>query len=177
MDRGARALGAARGSVTQLIANVRFGWEHCARLFKEPNLWELLNEHWRELSIPGGLTPELDPDFDGMIRLENEGRVFVWAARDGDKLVGYIAFFVQPHIHYKSTLHAIEDLFLLSKPYRNGLAGYRMFKTALAALEEMGVQRVFCHTKAHFKNDRGKDQGRFFERLGFFHSENFYVKT
>lgn len=152
-----------------------FSWESCAVLFREPNVRDLLQAHWEELSIPGGLTPALDPDFNRFIALEALGTFRVWAARDGPTLVGYIAFFVQPHLHYRQTPHAVEDLFLLAAPYRKGLTGYRLFLTALDALRELGVKRVILHEKTHFEQERG-GLGKLFTRLGFRHTDNLWVR-
>jgi len=151
-----------------------FGWEPCRKLFAEPNIRDLLTEHWEELAVTKADCP-LDPDFDRFVQLDEAGLFRVWAARDGKLLVGYLAFFIQPHLHYRSTLHATEDLFLLSAPYRRGLAGYRMFTTAIDALRELGVKRCICHTKTHFEAERG-GLARFFERLGFVHTDNLYIR-
>lgn len=90
----------------------------------------------------------------------------MWAARDDKTLVGYIGWFVQGHLHYRSTLTAVEDLYLLSAPYRRGMAGQRMFTTALDALRELGVKRVMLHSKVHFERERGGID-KFLVRLGF----------
>jgi L-amino acid N-acyltransferase YncA len=153
---------------------VTFQWESCRKLFAEPNLWDLLRAHHDELGVTKEDCP-LDPDFERFIQLEALGLFFAWAARQEGKLVGYIGFFVQPHLHYRSTMHAVEDLFLLEKEHRKGLTGYRMFKEALSSLEEMGVKRVLCHSKVHFAPERG-GLVKFFTRLGFVHTDNFYVK-
>lgn len=100
----------------------------------------------------------------------------VWAGRDGPTLVGYLAFFIQPHLHYRRTLHAVEDLFMLAAPYRKGMNGYRMFTTAIDALREIGVKRVILHTKVAFQQDRG-GLARFFERLGFQHTDDLWIRT
>jgi hypothetical protein len=150
-----------------------FGWESCAVLFKEPNVNDLLRAHWDELGLDHEKMP-LDPDFNRYIALEALGIFRVWAARDGPTLVGYLAFQVIYNLHYKSTLHAMEDLFLLSAPYRKGLAGYRMFKGALDALKELGVKRVILHEKTHFQQERG-GLGKLFGRLGFSHTDNLWI--
>ena len=153
---------------------LKFGWESCRVLFAEPNLGELLMAHWNELGLHHENCP-LDPDFERFIELEDLGLFKVWAGRDGDKLVGYLGFFIQPHLHYRTTLHAAEDLFLLAKPYRKGLAGYRMFTTAIDALRELGVKRCILHAKVHFEAERG-GLAKFFQRLGFTHTDELFIK-
>src|SRR5713226_1651519 len=169
LERPASRLLVRRGGLT-------FGWESCRVLFREPNVADLLQAHWEELQIPGGLTPPLDPDFERFIQLEDLGLFRVWAARDGGTLVGYLAFFIQTHLHYRQTLHAVEDLFMLSAPYRRGGNGSRMFVTALDALRELGVKRVIVHTKVHFEAERG-GLSKFFERLGFLHTDQLWIKV
>lgn len=154
--------------------SLTFGWEPCRVLFAEPNLWDLLHAHHEELGVTKEDCP-LDPDFQRFIELNEMGLFRVWAARDGKTLVGYIGWFIQPHLHYRSTLHAAEDLFLLSGSYRKGLAGYRMFTSSLEALRELGVKRCIVHEKAHFEMERG-GLGRFFARLGFLHTDNLWIR-
>ncbi len=152
-----------------------FGWQPCRVLFDEPHLWDLLRAHWQELGAPAGQAT-LDPDFARFVQLEDLGLFRVWAARDGATLAGYIGWFIQPHLHYRSTLYAVEDLFLLEASYRRGLNGYRMFTTAIDALRDLGVKRCIVHEKVHFEAERG-GLGRFFQRLGFRHTDNFWAKT
>lgn len=89
--------------------------------------------------------------------------------------MGYLAFFVQPHLHYRSTLTAVEDLFLLHAPYRRGMNGVRLFTTAIAALQDLGVRRIMLHTKVHFQKDRG-GLNKLFERLGFTHTDQVWSR-
>lgn len=151
-----------------------FGWEPCRRLFEDPATPDLLREHWNELAVHKAQMP-LDPDFGRFAELEDLGLFRIWAARDDKNLAGYIGWFTQPHLHYKSTLTAVEDLFLLSAPYRRGLNGYRMFTTALAALRELGVKRVMLNTKVHFEAERG-GLGKLFSRLGFVHTDEVWSR-
>lgn len=157
-----------------VTAKLKFGWEPCRVLFDEPNLWDLLHAHWQELAVTKDDCP-LDPDFQRFVELEDAGLFRIWAARDDKMLVGYIGWFIQPHFHYRTTLHAAEDLYLLSAPYRRGLNGYRMFTTSIDALRELGVKRCICHSKVHFEAERG-GLDRFLGRLGFKHTDNFWIK-
>lgn len=120
----------------------------------------------------------LDPDWQRFIQLEDAGLFRVWAGRTpSGLLVAYLAFFVQPHLHYKSTLTAVEDLFMLSPPYRSGMNGVRLFTTAFEALRELGVNRIILHTKTHFKADReGGGLEILFKRLGFVHSDQIWSR-
>lgn len=120
----------------------------------------------------------LDPDWQRFVQLEDAGLFRVWAGRtETGLLVAYLAFFVQPHLHYKSTLTAVEDLFMLSAPYRRGMVGVRLFTTALEALRALGVQRVILHDKTHFSAERaGGGLEILFNRLGFCQTDRIWSK-
>lgn len=155
-------------------SEISFGWEPCRTLFGEANWPDLIDEHWHELGLFHKDCP-LDPDYERIIKAEEIGLFRAWAARSDGLLVGYMGWFVQPHIHYRRTLYAVEDLFLLSAPYRKGLNGYRMFSTALTALKQLGVVRCILHDKVHFASDRGT-LAPFLVRLGFVCTDRLWTK-
>lgn len=155
-------------------SKVTFQWERLSRILAEPNINDLLQAHWHELGVHKEQMP-LDPDYEFMLKANETNFFMVWAARDGKTLVGYLAWWVKPHIHYKSTLTAVEDLFMLMPSYRQGLTGYRMFTTSLAALKARGVKRVMCNSKVHFEEKRG-GLDKFFDRLGFQHTDNIWSR-
>lgn len=153
---------------------ISFGWEPLARLLAEPNVNDLLQAHWNELGVHKDEMP-LDPDYEFMLKANETNFFMCWAARDGKTLVGYICFWVKPHMHYKSTLTAVEDLYMLSPSHREGMTGYRMFTTAIEALRQRGVKRLMLHTKVHLYKERG-GLDKFFERLGFQHTDNVWSR-
>jgi GNAT superfamily N-acetyltransferase len=153
---------------------LRYGWESFRLLLDEPNLSDLLRGHWEELGVHKDRMP-LDPDFARFVQLEDAGLFRVWTARDGKTLAGYLAFFIQPHLHYKSTPTATEDLFLLAPAYRQGLNGVRLFTTAFDALRELGVKRIICHSKVHFEAERG-GLDKLFAHLGFEHTDRIWSR-
>lgn len=154
------------------MSSLVYGWEKFADLKDEPNLADLLRAHWNELGVHKNEMP-LDPDFARFQMLEEAGVFKVWTARSGRTLVGYIGWFIQPHMHYRTTLTAVDDLYLLDPEYRRGTAGTRMFTSAFAALRELGVKRIIVHDKVHFEAERG-GLGPFFRRLGFEHTDNIW---
>lgn len=151
-------------------APLKFGWDSVAKVISEPNWNDLVRSHWDELAVTKDDCP-LDVDYDLALRLEAEGIFRIWTARDGKTLVGYIGWLIRPHFHYRSTLHATEDLYLLAPAYRQGSNGYRFFKSSIEALKPLGVKRVMLHRKIHQDGRGGERQGKFFARLGFFDSD------
>ena len=144
---------------------VSFRWERMADLLDEPNLQDMLDAHWHELGVHKDEMP-LDPDYQRYVELNDVGLFRVWAGRDGGTLVAYLAFFIQPHLHYRQTLTAVEDLFMLAPTHRKGMTGIKMFTSAFEALKDLGVRRLICHSKTAFQAERG-GLSRLFERLGF----------
>jgi GNAT superfamily N-acetyltransferase len=142
-----------------------FQWESVRSVIVEPNWRDLLAEHWEALAVHKDQMA-LDVDYQRVVALYDSGMFRCWTARCNGLLVGYIAFFIQPHLHYRKTLTAVEDLFMLSAPYRKGTNGVRLFTTAIDALREVGVKRVILHTKKHFQAERG-GLDKLFTRLGF----------
>lgn len=153
---------------------VTFQCEPVKRIVEDSSFRPLMLDHWEELGVHKNEMP-LDPDWPEFIKAESMGYFRAWTARDGDTLVGYIAFWIRPHAHYRSTLTAIDDLFMLAPEYRKGMTGYRMFTTALEQLKELGVKRVMLHDKEHFEQRRGGLR-KVFERMGFIRTDNIYSR-
>ena len=90
--------------------------------------------------------------------------------RSDERLIGYIIFIVTPHLHYKSCMTAIEDLYFVTKEFRKGRVGIMLFKYAEKVLKERGVQRIVMHTKVHL------DNSKLFEYLGYKMTDKVFSK-
>jgi GNAT superfamily N-acetyltransferase len=149
---------------------ITYQWEPLGKALREPNINDLLRAHWHELAVhKDDPRMRLDPDYELMYNAEKVGMFKVWTARDramNGLLVGYIAFWIRPHVHYKTVRTAVEDLFFMSPNYRRGLVGYKLWATVIPALKEHGVHRIVTHSKLHFEKDRG-GLAKVFQRLGF----------
>lgn len=138
------------GVQPQLASEVtpRFGEEKLAALLKEPNIGDLIAAYWEELSPMKGVAP-LNPDWASMIEREKRGEFFVWAARADKTLIGFIAFHVVNHLNYRDTLFAIDAGHFLDASTRgNGQIGFRMWRTAEAALRKKNVRVIMAHDNA-----------------------------
>lgn len=129
----------------------------------------LLESHWEEIAIHKEVV-KLDPDYDKYLLLDNMGMLHVLTVRDEGVLIGYFISFIQPHMHYKSTIYAVNDILYLDKEYRKGLTGYKMFKRAEELLTEIGVDVIVIHSKVN------KDFKSLMDKLGFNMVENTYSK-
>ena len=147
-------------------------WEPIDRLLDE-GVEDLLFKHWEEVAMDRERIP-LDPDWD--FAREQERRKVLWTAalrRDG-KLIGYNSMCVSPHIHYRSTLHAVNDVIYVD-PAERGAAGIKLVQGTEALLRPMGVVKVIYHTK--LKPIGGKHTvGDLLAALGYNHFENLYCK-
>lgn len=113
------------------------------QLYKE--IIPLLIQHYLELTPFDDI--ELSPDLDTYIQLSKMGIFVVYTARDGDKLVGYNAFFVKPHIHYRKEILAQNDVIFLGKEYRNFRSASRFIDYSADKLRERGASIESYHIK------------------------------
>jgi GNAT superfamily N-acetyltransferase len=129
---------------------------------------DLFPAHYEELCV----TKEFDyePDYDAYKRCAEAGMLRCITCRADGELIGYIIFFISPHLHYKSCVTATEDLYFVKKEYRKGRVGIKLFQYAEKVLKERGVQRIVMHTKVHLDNTR------LFEYLGYKMTDKVFTK-
>jgi GNAT superfamily N-acetyltransferase len=106
---------------------------------------------------------ELDPDIEAYNRAEELGMVRVFTVRTDGKLIGYIAYFVRPNMHYRKSLQAVQDVLFLHPDYRRGRVGMELIAFADRRLAEEGVQATYQHVKCK----PGLNFGPLLERLGY----------
>ena len=115
-----------------------------------PKFKAMTQAHYDEIEILKEFP--LDIDYETYESIYNSKRLVFISAKDGEELVGYIVFFVMPHIHSKNCLTAHEDLYFLKPEYRKGYNGIKMFKFAQEYLKDIGVDLVLYATKFEFDN-------------------------
>lgn len=126
----------------------------------EDEVYPLWKDHWEEVATNKDKIP-LDPDFNGYRYLQKAGSLLCVTCRDNGNLVGYSFMFVFPHIHYKSTLTAMNDILYLKPEYRKGFAGVRLIKLSEEACRSRGVKKIAWHIKTDH------NFGKIMERLGY----------
>jgi len=124
--------------------------------------------HYDELCVTKDFP--MAPDDERYAQMAEMGWLICINCMDGEELIGYIIFIIQPHLHYKTCITAFEDIYYLKPEYRKGRIGIKMFKYAEEVLNEIGVNRVVMHTKIHL------DNSRLFEYLGYKHTDKVYTK-
>jgi GNAT superfamily N-acetyltransferase len=125
--------------------------------------------HWREIALNHAEVP-LDIDHERYDALAAVGALHVLTARRAGLLIGYHIAIISGHLHYRSTLHGITDVYYVAPECRHGVTGMRLFQAVERELKKRGVHKLFTATKLHL------DQGPLFERLGYKPVERLYAK-
>lgn len=131
-------------------------------------LWPL---HWQEVALTQDAVP-LDMDTERYSMLDEAGILHIVTGRDDGRLVAYFTALVLGHLHYKSTLHALTDLYYILPPWRRGTTALRLFGVAHRSLKARGVVKVLSGSKLH----SGLDMTRLFTFMGYEHAENLFTK-
>lgn len=130
------------------MAPARFGWEPLERLLAEPNVPDMIRQYAEELS-PIRHIARPDIDWDELVRRDRLGTFAVWAARSGPTLAGFISFYIEPHLFYRTTLFAVDAGHYLAPAFRdNDRIGFRMWRTVEVPLKERGVIVIMAHDNA-----------------------------
>lgn len=153
------------------------GWEKVGRA-RADGLDDLLAAHWAEVALDQDRYP-LAPDWPRYHALERQGVLRSVSARRKGRLVGYNVFFVQPPIHYSTSVWALNDVLFLHPDHRAGLLGYRLVRAAEELLKGIGVARVIYHTKLHVMlgSKRERPLGDLMKRLGYSQAEEVWGKN
>lgn len=130
----------------------------------------LLRAHYEEVSFYKDIP--LQPDFDRYVQAEKSGALRVFTARVNTDLVGYAVYFVQPNLHYSSSLQAQQDILYIHPSHRKGGAGIWLIRHADEQLAAEGVQVVIQHVKAR----ADLNFGPLLERLGYELMDHLYTK-
>lgn len=134
-------------------------------------LWEegmpLGEKHWSEIAHYKDI--QLSPNVEAYNRLEAAGVLRCFTARDCGKLIGYVAFFVQRHMHY-DVLCAAQDVLFVDPEHRKGMAGFRLIRYAEERLRKEGVAVVTQHVK------KSNNVGKLLERMGYEEMDAVYTK-
>ena len=125
-------------------------------------------DHYEELAVEKSVP--LEPDYQTYLHLEKLGKISLITCRKDSELIGYVMFFLNTHMHYKSCVVAHEDIYYLKKPYRKGRIGIKLFQYAEQAMREKNVNRIVYGTKVYL------DNSKLFEYLGYRFYEKLYTK-
>lgn len=149
------------------MSTVTFQREPIRALWAE--LWPLLVAHWEEIATWPDIP--LDPDREAYAEADDAGLLRLYTARDAaGLLVGYAAYVVRTHLHYRHSKQAVQDVVYLRPECRRGRIGRQLLEYGDAQLAGEGVQVVYQHVKLTH------NFGPLLERLGYEHVENVYAR-
>ena len=142
-------------------------WEPLIALC-ESGLEDLQRLHWAEVETDRSVIP-FAMDWARAFQLEGMGIVKCAAMRRDGELVGYNIWHVWPHIHFATTLHAVNDAIFLRKDQR-GSAGVKLILGVEDMLRQLGVVKMIYAAKV------GTNLGDIFKRLDYRLDEKLYSK-
>lgn len=128
----------------------------------------LLVDHYNELTLNKDVV-KLNPIWEAYEAMEKAGRFVMYIARD-DKLWGYSAWFVTPHMHYADLMVAVNDVLYLHKDQRKGSTGIKLIKFSESMLKQRGVNKIVWHIK------KSNDWSSILYRMGYSDEEKIVGK-
>ena len=106
----------------------------------------ILQEHWESIANNKDVI-KLDPDIEKYVALQECGVLRTITFLEGDRIVGYSALLLQPHLHYAGDIFAGVDVIYIAKDYRKGRLGLKLIDATERWCRELGVSVLTYHTK------------------------------
>lgn len=120
-----------------------FAREHFSDFAME--LGDLLKLHHAEVGWKADKIP-LKLDWGTYMRLDEEGTLLSFTAREGADLRGYAIFLTTPHLLHSLTRMAINHMIFVH-PSNRGTAGPRLIEYAERELKALGIEVVGYHVQ------------------------------
>ena len=132
---------AERERIAVLFQQEPFSYKLAAEI--EP----LLRRHWDEIAHYKDIP--LDVDWSAYAAAALQGMLRIYTMRDVDasQLVGYAVYVVKPHLHYRGSMQAMQDVLYLVPEHRNAGGGGALIAFADQLLAQDGVKVVYHHVK------------------------------
>jgi GNAT superfamily N-acetyltransferase len=131
---------------------------------------DLFGPHWDEVAVHKDVRP-IDIDMPFYERMSTIGQLVTILARRNGQPIGYLAYFIRTHPHYRTWKMAVSDLFFVLPEYRGMQVARGLFRTAEEHLRTLGVRSVYNATKVH------RDVGSLMKYLGYVPHEVVYEKV
>ena len=114
---------------------------------------------------------KLNVNVDVYLTAYKNGNLKAFMAKDGDAIVGYVAYFINYNPHYCDYVYAAQDVLYVDKSRRGAMIGRKLLKYAdEQLLNKYNVNVVTQHVKtAH-------DIGPLLENIGYKYIEKIYMK-
>ena len=130
----------------------------------------MLKQHWEELANHKDIRP-LDPDYQMYLAMNDMQIIRVFTVRSDGKLIGYSIWIVHNHLHYKTWLYAVSDIYWLDYEYRKTGISFEFFFKIEDWLKSLGVKSITVQDKLQYSHNN------FFTRVGYTPIEKNYEKV
>lgn len=134
----------------------------------QSELEPLLVQHYHEIAWNQDRIP-LDVDWERYRMIEEMGKFVLFTARVEGQLVGYSAYLIDSHLHYRTTVFAQNDVLYIDPKFR-GRQGAKFIAWCEEQLRGLGVNVHGIHIKDSF------DWSALARRLGFELMDRIYLK-
>ena len=138
---------------------LEFGFEPLETALDD-GLLELVNRHYDEIARDKDRVP-LAIDLEEYIKMEDDGRVKLFTAREDGVLVGYILFYFFCPERYRTTLYVEDSMYWLGPELRKGWNGLKFLSAAKQALPR--PCKLQMRVKLSFANG---EVGNLMEKIG-----------
>lgn len=109
----------------------------------------ILQEHWEKLA-GNKENIKLNPDIQKYQSLQDLGILKNIMAYEGEEIVGYSIFLLQPHIHYKENIFGYVDVIFVKEKNRiNPFIGIKLIVETEKVCKANNVSTLLYHTKPH----------------------------
>lgn len=159
------------------MSTTEIGWCSIGEAMTK-GLEELLHDHWIEVEAHRDEIP-LAVDWPRYNLLERTGIYKSVAAQKDGRLVGYASYFLQPSLHNRYTVFAVNDVLYVARQHRKGLLGPRLIREAEKLLAAEGARVI---TQGDRKSVHSTDEnsranlGHLLLRSGYELAEKVYAK-
>ena len=128
----------------------------------------LHERHWEETEKYRHGIP-LNPDYEYMMRAEDQGRFLVFTVRHEGNLVGNCMMYMTKSTHTQEWIAEEDTIFILSE-YRKGRLGLRFIKYVEDVLRNMGITEIRVTVKTVNR------VGDLLKAVGYQHTANQLIK-
>jgi|KBSMisStaDraftv2_1062788.scaffolds.fasta_scaffold63971_3 GNAT superfamily N-acetyltransferase len=143
--------------------------EHLERCLNEVDA--LLNDYFERTENAQKGQPKLEMNWAEIMRIENNGKLALFTAREGNQLQGFAMYVLIKHLHHASTHWAMCDILAVNPDVRRQGIATAMVEHALSKFKHMGIDYVVHGYRTVY------GVTPLFPKLGFTCIEHAYMKA
>jgi GNAT superfamily N-acetyltransferase len=129
----------------------------------------LLHDYFSRTKAKEGIPP-LRMNWDVFIKLNEQGHVMLFTARDGERLVGFALYYIHAHLHHMGMMAASCDILAVDVDHRGKGIATAMLKYAEHVFRNRGIDFITQGSRTCY------DVEPLFPKLGYRLIEQGYMK-